>query len=275
VNALCQCRPLLGTYVEITIRGDAPDEDLLTRSLSAFEEIERIQSLLSFHDPLSELTRINRDAHKRSVEISPDTERVLAFALELCRVSGGAFDPSVAPELMRLGLLPEHGKPPTEPGNWQSIHLTATSLAFSRPLLLDLGGIAKGYAVDRALAVIGPDYDATVNAGGDLAMSCWEARTVEIRTPGSGGRSTVRVPMERSSIATSADYYLDHGHAIIDPQTRRPFAGKLSASVFAPTCMVADALTKVAVLMQDPAPVLRHFGAAGIIIDLEGRQHRL
>ncbi len=275
VNSIRQCRPLLGTYVEIHIAADEDDDALLNRSLAAFDEIGRIQRLMSFHDPESELTRINQTAHLEAVEICHDLWHVLSFARELYLKSGGFFDPTIAPELVRRGLLPDHGSALECGSNLSSVLLTENTVKFSKPLQIDLGGIAKGYAVDRAITIIGDDVDATVNAGGDLAMTRWQGRDVEIRTPGSGGRDTVTMPMENRCLATSAAYFLEDQHVILDPHDRLPFAGKQSASVFASTCMVADALTKVALLMPDPAAVLWNFDAIGFIIGLEDVVKRL
>jgi FAD:protein FMN transferase len=275
LNSIRQCRPLLGTYVEIYLQADEKHDALLDRSLAAFEEIDRIQKLMSFHDPESELTRINQTAHLAAVEIGFDLWRVLVFAQELYLASGGFFDPTIAPELVRRGLLPDHGNPASTIASWDAVILTETSVQFSVPLQIDLGGIAKGYAVDRALDVIGNEVDATVNAGGDLAMTRWQGRDVEIRTPGSSGRDTLTMPMENRSLATSAAYFLENQPVILNPHDRRPFAGKQSASVFADSCMVADALTKVALLLPEPAVVLYHFDASGFIIGLEGGVKRL
>jgi thiamine biosynthesis lipoprotein len=170
-------------------------------------------------------------------------------------------------------LLPDHGACP-ETADWRSIHLADRAVRFARPLRLDLGGIAKGYAVDLALAALA-GTDATVNAGGDLAMTCWQGRDVEIRTPGSDGRSTITLPMENRSLATSAAYYLAGDHVILNPSSLDPLDRRDSASVFACSCMVADALTKVVLLSPEPLPVLTRFDAQGIIIGLDGRISRL
>jgi thiamine biosynthesis lipoprotein len=273
VNTLRRCQPLLGTFVEITVSASADNDALLDLSLAAFAEIARVQRLMSFHDPESELSRINAAAHLGEVGISTDLHRVLSFALALAETSGGLFDPSIAPGLVRRGLLPDHGACP-EGADWRAIHLTSQGVRFDRPLHLDLSGIAKGYAVDLALAVL-METDATVNAGGDLAMSRWQGRDVEIRTPDSGGRATITLPMENRSLATSAAYYLAGDHVILRPGTLEPLARKDSASVFADSCMVADALTKVALLSPDPSPLMNHFGATALIISLEGGLRRI
>ncbi len=275
VNSIRQCKPLLGTYVEIHLTADLDDDALLDLSLAAFDEIERIQKLMSFHDPESELTRINQSAHLGAIEISTDLWNVLYFAQKLHHASGGFFDPAIAPELVRRGLLPDHGGAPARTAGWECVRLIEGAIHFTAPLKIDLGGIAKGYAVDRALAIIGDAVDATVNAGGDLAMTRWQGRDVEIRTPESNGRETITVPMENRALATSAAYFLQDQQVIFDPHDRLPLAGKRSVSVFAHSCMVADALTKVALLMSEPAEVVKNFDAAGFIMSLEGALKRL
>ncbi len=261
--------------MEIHIRADENEDALLDRSLAAFDEIERIGQLMSFHDPESELTRINQTAYRETVPISPDMGRVLALAQSLHHASDGYFDPAIAPGLVRRGLLPEHGNSVTAISNWKSVDLSESSIRFAAPLKLDLGGIAKGYAVDRALSVIGNDVEATVNAGGDLAMTHWHGCHVEIRTPGSGGRDTLGVPMENRALATSAAYYLKDSHVILDPHDWHPFAGQESVSVFADSCVLADALTKICLLLPDPSALLRLHNATAFIIGLEGQTKRL
>jgi thiamine biosynthesis lipoprotein len=275
VNTLRRCRPLLGTYVEVHISADADDDCLLDLCEAAYGRIARVQSLMSYHEPESELSRINRTAHLEPVPISAETHEVLAFALRLCAASGGCFDPTVAPGLVRRGLLPDQGGDAECAHGWQVIELGVDRVAFSRPLRLDLGGIAKGYAVDQALAVIGNRHDAVVNAGGDLAMTRWQGRDVGIRTPGSDGRETLTFSMENRCLATSAAYYHENGHAILRPDSLAPLECMDSASVFAPSCMVADALTKVALLADDAASVMKVFDATALLIGLDGAVKRL
>lgn len=256
--------------MEIQIKADEDDDKLFDRSISAFDEIGRIQKLMSFHDPESELTRINQTAYGDAVGISAEMSQVLAFAQDLQLASGGFFDPTIAPGLVRRGLLPDHGDAVRSIAGWGSVVLADSSIRFTAPLKIDLGGIAKGYAVDCALRIIGDDVEASVNAGGDLAMTRWQGRNVDIRTPDSGGRRTIRVSMESRSLATSAAYFLEGQHVILDPHDWLPFAGSESVTVFAESCMVADALTKATLLMPHPLPLLRKYDASAFIMCLEG-----
>ena len=107
-DSICRARPLLGTFVEIRSAGAtrAATEQAID---AAFAVIDKIHRLMSFHDPDSDVGRLNREACKRSVAVDPWTYQVLETALVLHRRSHGVFDIAVAPALQRLGLLPCHG----------------------------------------------------------------------------------------------------------------------------------------------------------------------
>src|SRR5215475_4017969 len=106
-DSLRRARPLLGTFVEISvphIAGRDPD----TVIDEAFDAIAKVHNLMSFHDPDSDVSRLNREASVHSVEVHPWTLEVLKTAIELRDRSCGLFDISVAPALQDLGLLPDH-----------------------------------------------------------------------------------------------------------------------------------------------------------------------
>src|ERR1700757_4753018 len=111
---LRRARPLLGTFVEITASGTgATDVELAIGA--AFDAVERVHRLMSFHDPASDVSRLNREANAGAVAVDPWTFEVLTTAQDLHGRSGGAFDIAVAPVLQRMGLLPavesEEGTP--------------------------------------------------------------------------------------------------------------------------------------------------------------------
>jgi thiamine biosynthesis lipoprotein len=283
-----RCRPLLGTYVEIAISGDLSEDDLHDRATAAFEAIGEVHRLMSFHDPESEVTLLNRSAHLVQIEVHEWTWAVLNAAAEMSRMSEGAFDITVAPQLVRSGLLPEHepNDRPWKPGGWRSIRLEkmgdARRVFFDRPLTIDLGGIAKGFAVDRAidcLAGMGEVSGALVNAGGDLRITGHWPGNASIRHPGSPTAALLPVPFYRKAMATSATYFLepaDRGHPrsqFIDPRKGDPVFSDDSVTIFSPNCVTADALTKIALV----APVetldrcLVRTGSLALFIDPEGR----
>ncbi|MBL4839059.1 MAG: FAD:protein FMN transferase [Kordiimonadaceae bacterium] len=277
---LSRNQPLLGTCVEIDISAEVAEHEIIALSNLAFGEIRRIQALMSFHDPESELSRINREAHLHPVEISDDMEFVLQFARLLSDLTKGAYDISVVPELMAQGGLPALYEPHAQTGNWRDIRLSKGRVFFSRELKIDLGGIAKGYAVDAAfeiLAVAMPDLDKLViNAGGDLRMQQWHGETVQIRSPDPRTRGEFsKVDMLAPAMATSAPHYAGNASLIVNRQAGCLEKSGDSISVFAPSCMIADTLTKAVFLYDAPASILARFGASGLRLTQGGDEMRV
>ncbi len=275
-GSLVRCRPALGTFVKVSLHGGQSEEELLGHSLAAFSEIERIEGIMSFHDPCSELSLLNREAHLRPIPICREMGEVLRFGLRLSRLTDGAFDFTVASELVKRGALPDHGLPASPFATWRDVHVEDDYVRFDKPLLIDLGGIAKGYAVDCAISVLPQKLAVVVDAGGDLRMRPWMRQSVAIRVPrprfGSRkgarrGPSLLEVPMRACAVATSASYFGRDGSSIICPNRRRPVEDTHSLSVFASTCMQADALTKVAFLIPQRYSLWRQVAAAALMVD--------
>jgi thiamine biosynthesis lipoprotein len=276
-DSLRRARPLLGTFVEIAASRAAPTE-MGAAVEAAFGAVARVHRLMSFHDPASDVSRLNREAAAGAVAVDPWTFEVLRFAADLHRRSAGAFDIAVAPVLQRLGLLPA-----AEPDRVQSATSTGDAIdllagrrvRFRHPgVTIDLGGIAKGFAVDRAIAVLRDHQvpQGLVNAGGDLAVFGPEPQVVHVRNPLDPSRLLCGVTLIDEALASSATC-LDlvqpsdvTSSAVIDPRTRRPIGGIKGATVCAPSCMTADALTKVVMIEGEAAaPLLDHYGASALI----------
>ena len=246
-----RARPLLGTIVDIAAAANQSVDSLHSAIDAGFAAIERIHALMSCQEPGSELSRLNRNAGNQVQRVDAHTYRVLEAALCMSRMSEGAFDPCAAP--------PRGETPAADSAGWRHIELVdGNGVRFARPLRLDLGGIAKGYAVDlavRTLQELGIDQIA-VNAGGDLRIAGPQSQSIQLRDPQTPTRLAHTVPLRNASIATSAAYYsrrLAQGRevsALIDSRTGAPYVGNISISVRAHECMTADALTKV-VLFAD------------------------
>ena len=271
MNSIFRCKPLLGTYVRLSLTADAARDTLLAMSVRAFAWIERVERLMSFHDPDSELSRLNRLAHRQPCPVSAETEAVLRQALRLSRASHGLFDISIAPALIRQGLLPAIDVDIDASANWRDLRVENGRVSFAKKMLIDLGGIAKGYAVDQAMSVLSDDIDAVINAGGDIRMNRWRDKTVSIRYAASGHDQTVEAPMRAAAIASSASYYLNGKSAIIAPGQRQAPASPCVYSVFASNCMLADALTKIAFLSGGRHDLIRASGARLLCVDRRGR----
>jgi FAD:protein FMN transferase len=273
-----RARPLLGTFVEITASG-APRADVQAAVERAFQAVADVHRLMSFQEPDSDVSRLNRDASTRPVGVHPWTHAVLTLACELHAASAGLFDIAIADVLQRLGLLPRHDadRHPvaiTRPRNPPVELLPRHRVRFSHPgIRIDLGGIAKGFAVDRAVEILraGGVPRGVVNAGGDLAAFGNEALTVHIRDPRHLLRTLLTVEVRNEAIASSGtafDRSSDAtGMAVIDPRTGRPASTIHGATVRAPSCMVADALTKLVILAgESAAPLLARYGASALFV---------
>ena len=257
----------MGTFVHIAASGH--DVGSVERAIDlAFGAITQVDRLMSFHDSTSELSRLNREAHQRPQTVHPWTYSVLKRALQISTVSDGLFDITIAPQLVAAGLLPDTGHRGEHGGNFQSINLlVGHQVFFSQPLLLDLGGIAKGFAVDQAIHVLRRlgCVAANVNAGGDLRRFGTNTHPVYLRR--NEGLAQV-AELRYGAVATSSPHaniperIAQPIGCIVDPKHQRPWRGGGSVMVAARSCMIADALTKVAALAGPSCqPILNRFGA--------------
>jgi thiamine biosynthesis lipoprotein len=275
-----RCRPLLGTFVEITAAG-AHENRLNTAINLAFAAIETIQQRMSAHDAHSELSRLNRDAASRPVAVSRELFLVLRRADKLAAESGGAFDPTVAPVLARWGFLPRRLHPNSgragsplpaandsngahgaacparagkNPGTWRDVRLShGRKVRFLRPLTLDLGGIAKGFAVDKAIQVLQRRgvAAAVVNAGGDLRVIGAQPTWIHLRHPAIPRMLAHKIPIRDAALATSSPCFTERtwrGRRVshlVNSLRRTAVTGAVSVTVLTRECWLADALTKV------------------------------
>ena len=267
-----RARPLLGTFVEIAVAPCARADAAID---AAFETVARVHALMSFHDPQSDVSRLNRDGSTGAVAVDALTFDVLAAAAELNRRSNGLFNITVAPVLQSLGLLP--GSPEEAQPLEDAVELLPDRRARFRRLgvRIDLGGIAKGFAVDRAAGVLREHGVAAglVNAGGDLHGFGPHAHAIDIRDPGDPALLLTRVDVRNQALASTAGRFDPlrgrevEDCAVIDPRSCAPVRVILGASVRAPSCMIADALTKVVMIArEDAGPVLDHYRASALIV---------
>jgi len=257
----------MGTLLQITASG--PDENALARAMeAALAAVERVDRLMSFHAADSELTRLNLHARHEPVAVDAWTYAVLRRAVHIAEVSGGVFDVAVAPALVELGLLPRLEGTLAAGADWRSLKLLPGGrVMFERPMLIDLGGIAKGFAVDQAIHALrrGGCTNAIVNAGGDLRAFGSEPRPIHLRRRS----GLVKIAeMRCGAIATSSPHAALPEHlaqpigCIVDPLSDRAWKGNGSVMVAARSCVIADALTKVAALSgRECQPLLERFGA--------------
>lgn len=260
-----RCRPLLGTLVEV-------DCDRPAAIDSAFAEIERVHRLMSAHEPESELSRVNRFAHLQAVQVSNDTAIVLRSALGWYRRSGGAFDAvrAGARALQRGGLPCHPNQPAPEAADSGALHLDGDCVRLDKPACVDLGGIAKGYAVDLAVAALraGGASTGVVNAGGDLRAFGDAAYPVMVVEPAARS-GKVEVALRDAALATSAGL-ASNGTLSFD-HLATSNASWTSVTVQAASAMTADALAKIIWALGDEAcSLLRETGAQAFAMCSDG-----
>ncbi len=269
-----RARPLLGTVVEIAAEG-LPDSSLDRAVNAAFSAVELVHRLMSFHDPESDLSWLNRRAAIEPVEVHPWTAGVIRRALALFHATDGLFDCAIGAELLRWELLPDHGLAGARSGKLSAVRfMSKHRIMFDAPVAIDLGGIAKGFAVDRAVAVLRRHGvpTAVVNAGGDLRGFGQTAHPIHIRDPLDPSVIRHAGSLRNGAIATSsatetlAVVSKRKVSALVSATTREPLTDCNAYSVIAATCVVADALTKVlAQVKRTDTPCFQRLGATGLI----------
>ena len=278
-----RCRPLLGTFVEVAVT-HASARQAHRAADAAFDEVAVVQRRMSFHDPDSDVSRVNREALDHAVTVHPATFEVLRWARTIAEASGGCFDVTVASELVRRGMLPRRWSrhEPSRDGSRRDVELLDDGrVRFHRPVWIDLGGIAKGYAVDRAIERLGA-LGATrgcVNAGGDLRLMGSAIERVRLR-PSASGHPTAVVELGNRSLASSSGgvgkrhdrerFPGVHVHGAY----RRPTGCGTFACVIADRCVLADALTKVVLGTRSRgAAILRKYGATAHVYTTRSGWH--
>lgn len=288
MNELNRCKPLLGTYVEVSLTAALSDLELVSLSNLMFERITSIQTQMSFHDSQSTLSRINRQPSHSSIDLNHDYIELFSIISDLNWHSNGYFDPSIAPSLVQAKVLPSVDNNSAFPsevdaqefGCWLDLEFANNQLIKRKPLMIDLGGIAKGYAVDKAIGLVPDGVDACVNAGGDLRFTHWKNQTVGIKHGRVKGESNERLtelntsPMSMlaPAVATTSAYYQDGISHIVNPKDGFLQNDVRTYSVFSPSCVLADGLTKLACLLYTSNndklnDILNTYGATLIVMD--------
>jgi thiamine biosynthesis lipoprotein len=221
-----RCRPLLGTFVEITALNCEQEVS------KAFAAIEEVSTLMSFHDPQSQLSKLNRTPVGKWITVHKKLIKVLSLALDLHKKSDGVFNVTVGGSLKYL--------------NKTGFEIRSLKVRRLLPIKIDLSGIAKGYAVDQAVKVLSKIKNSSgcVNAGGDLRVFGKKSQTVNIRTQNGYHCTSVL----NQALATSEIIPNSHFSYYVDTKNKITLTKRKAAVVVAPQCVLADALTKVALM---------------------------
>lgn len=265
------------------------------------DEVERffaqVEAELSRFRPQSGLSRLNAAAGRGPQPISHLLVEVLALALEAARASGGVFDPTVLNALQAAGYdrsfeqieastaSLQRGPSAISGGGWQQVLLDAAEGTATLPagLGIDLGGIAKGWAVDQAARQLGQWGPALVDAGGDIrsAGAPGEPWPVAVQDPFDETRDLAVVLLAGNAVATSSigrRRWQRNGqpmHHLIDPRTGQPSCSDLhTVTALAPTAAAAEVTAKVVLLLgrQEGQRYVEQRGHSVFWIDHDGQQ---
>jgi thiamine biosynthesis lipoprotein len=289
----------MGTSVQITIWTD--DEDAAARAAqAAFSEMDRLDRMMTTWLPDSEVSQINAAAGKAAVHVSDETFAVISKAVEVSRASRGLFDITVGAfgGLWKFdedmdGTLPAPAEVEARRKlvGWKGIVLDRkrhTVRLRRKGMRITLGGIAKGYAVDRAAhAIIEAGLsDFIMQVGGDMYVSGKKGSVpwmVGIRDPrGSRDHSFAVAPVEDHAFSTSGDYergFVKDGvryHHILDPRTAQPARATRSVTVLAKDAFTADAWSKVLFILgaKDAMPLVEKMpDFEAVFVDADNKVH--
>ncbi len=290
---LSEARPLMGTEISVRLWHDDPAEG--ERLIDeVFAEAERINQLMSTYIQDSQISDINRNAASGPVAAGDELFLIIRRSLDISALTKGAFDityDSVGQHYdFRNRQRPDAATVEAERKliDYRLIELdeSARTVRFlQQGVRINLGGIAKGYVVERGVDILRMRgvRNAIVSAGGDsrlLGDRRGQPWMVGIRDPRNDGQVAISVPLQDEAISTSGDYerYFEEGdtryHHIIQPNTGAPASGVHSATVFGPDAVLTDALsTSVFVMGVDQGLTLIATlpDYEGIVIDDAGR----
>ena len=288
---------IMSTLVTITVVSD--DSRKAEAAIdSAFNAIRELELALSFWTDDSEIAKVNSGAAIAPVRVSEETFELARIALSISKSTSGAFDPTVGP-LMRLWDFRDASIPSmeslssaSESVGYQKIKLdsSSSSIFLTEPgMSFDTGGIAKGYAVDRALEDLRKNgiRSALVAIAGDMrafgAREDGEPWMVGIKDPRGNSEDDIVATLELrdEAVSTSGDYerfFMKDGrryHHLINPATGYPAEGTMSFTVLAPRAVLTDGYATGAFVLgpEKGIEALREQGLEGIAISTDGKVH--
>jgi len=296
-NDVRRSAALMGTVVTIHIVGDGPDPDQTAQREQAveraFEWFYRVEECCTRFEPHSEVMQLAAQVGV-PVRVSSILYEAAQFALAVAKESDGAFDPTVGYAMEARGFNREYrtGKPirsslnGSHSASYRDVCLDPHrhTITLLRPLILDLGAVAKGLAVDLAARELQHFQNFAINAGGDLYLGgCnpdGEPWSIGIRHPRQDKELIDSIRVSNRAVCTSGDYERrsseeDGGHHILDPRTAASADAVASVTVVAPAAMLADAVATAAFVLgpADGIELFDRLGVDGLIITPTLEQH--
>lgn len=263
----------------------------------AFDEIDRIEELLSNYREDSELSRINREAASGPLTTDPEAFRFLEAALQWSERSGGAFDMTLGKLMKTWGFFGASGSLPSKAEiaeaqskvGWWNVRLDPeqrTVWFLSPGIEFDPGGIGKGYAVGRAIRILRANgiQAALLSSGGSTiyalgapaGMAGWK---IQVPAPGCEVDTVSTVELRDMSLSTanrSQKYFVENGRlygSIMDPRTLSPSEGAVQTTVIAPSALDSDALSNALFVLgpEESASLLEKFPHISALIISAGK----
>ncbi len=287
--------PAMGTIVTIQVvaDGDESGADLHCGIERAFDWIREVEAICTRFDPDSEAMRLTMTVGS-PVVASEILFEAVRFAVAVAGATDGAFDPAVGHVLQGRGFNRhyvtgeriEHEIVAERRATYRDILLDPSerSITVTQPLILDLGAVAKGLAIDLAARELAAFEDFAIDAGGDLYLGgrapAGRPWTIGIRHPRDDQAILRQLTVSDMAVCTSGDYERcapdpRHGHHLIDARSGVCAGAASSATVLASTAMVADALATAAFVLgpADGLPFLEAHGVEGLIVSASLEQH--
>ena len=284
---------IMGTRIAVQLWTD--DAALARHAIdSVIAEMHRTDQLMSTYKPESQLSQVNAHAYERPIAVDPDIIDVVSKSFHYSRLSDGLFDVTYA----SVGHLYDYreGRRPSEAEiaaalpavDYRQVEVDRErcTIRFLRPgMRIDLGGFAKGWAVDRGAEILRSlgIANAMVTAGGDtrlLGDRLGKPWIVGIRDPRRDGEVVTRIPLVDEAVSTSGDYerYFEHEgvrhHHILVPGTGRSPSAVRSVTIIGANATHTDGLTKPVFILgvERGMEYLRRVGDVdAVIVDAEGR----
>lgn len=279
----------MGTVVTIDVVGHDDNPEPPAARAAAIDEafgwFQQVEAACSRFDPQSELSHLV--AHVGTpVPVGDILFSALQFACALAEETDGAFDPAVGRAMERAGFDRHYvtGAPVAHAGaandaSFRDIEVDAATrtITLHRPLVIDLGAVAKGLAIDLAAQALAPFEHFAIDAGGDLYLGGLNHEhapwTVGIRHPRQDGAIIESIAVSNAAVCTSGDY--ERGRHLLDPLSCSPANAVASATTIAPTAMLADGVSTAAFVLgaEDGLPLFERLNLDGLLITPDLRRH--
>jgi thiamine biosynthesis lipoprotein len=285
---------IMGTEVTITVVARTNAEGAAAID-AAMAEVRRFDQMMSLYKDESEITRVNLAAGKNPVKVSPEMIEVVEHASEISKLSGGAFDVTIGPLVVLWQMRLKEGKVPTDEEitnvrsrvNYKDIVIDkkASTLFLRKPnMIMDFGGVAKGYAADKAAEVLRKRgiENGIVALAGDIRVmghrpdgSPWR---IGVQHPREADKTLMVLDLSDKSISTSGDYERfqivnkKRYHHVIDPRTGKPSTGMESVTVVGDSGAIVDPLTTALFILgtDKGLPIVKKLGCDAIFVDDRG-----